>query len=87
MTQGFALFSARGLAACAFLAVMAVWLLSSTGPFTVDEYFYVRAAQAMADEGAFAFQQFDVAGAPALDMTFAKQVESPGRLAPQYPAG
>jgi len=87
MTQGFALVSARGLAACAFLAVMAVWLLSSTGPFTVDEYFYVRAAQAMADEGAFAFQQFDVAGAPALDMTFAKQVESPGRLAPQYPAG
>lgn len=79
--------SANAFAASAALALIFGWLLSSTGLFTVDEYFYLRMAEAMAGEGALSFRQFDVAGAAALDMTFARQAGEAGRLIPQYPAG
>lgn len=79
-TPAVAMATASFLLACG-LAV------ASTGLFTVDEYFYLRAAEAMAHEGAFSFRQFDVEGAPALNMTFATPAEATGRLIPQYPAG
>ncbi len=69
------------------LAVLAGWAASSTGLFTVDEYFYARMAGAAAEEGAITFQPFDVDGAPALDMGFARAVGDAERLAPQYPSG
>jgi hypothetical protein len=72
--------------ACALLLI-AGWAFSSSGLLTVDEYFYVRAAESMAREGAFDFRQFDVDGAPALDMSFAAPAQTQGRLTPQYPAG
>jgi hypothetical protein len=75
-------------AAALILIVLAAGLtLAPAGLFTVDEYFYVRAAEAMAEEGALTFRQFDVDGAPALDMNFARPVAVEGRLAPQYPSG
>lgn len=73
---------------CAVIAaVLLGWALSSIGLFTIDEYFYLRAAEAMADDGALSFRQFDVAGAPALDMNFAKPSHEEGRLVTQYPSG
>jgi len=66
--------------------VLVGWIVSSAGLFTIDEYFYLRAAQAMADEGSLSFRQFDVAGAPAIDMNFAKPFGE-GRLVAQYPSG
>jgi len=74
-------------AALIFLALAVGAALSPAGLFTVDEYFYVRAAEAFAEEGALTFQQFDVEGAPALDMNFARPAAGEGRLAPQYPSG
>lgn len=76
------------IAAIALVATILIgWAASPSGLFTVDEYFYLRAAEAMANAGALDFRQFDVAGAPALDMTFAKPSDAEGRLAPQYPSG
>jgi len=83
----FALSSMQNLTLVAALILVAGCIIAPTGLFTVDEYFYLRMAEAMANEGALTFRQFDVAGATALDMSFAKPVEEAGRLAPQYPAG
>ena len=60
--------SARTLALLFALAVFAGWIAAPGGLFTVDEYFYLRMAEAFANEGALTFRQFDVAGAPALDV-------------------
>ena len=77
----------RRIAFLFLLCLAAGQLVSSAGLFTVDEYFYVRAAEAMAEEGMLSFRQFDVHGAPALDMNFARPGAEAGLLAPQYPSG
>ncbi len=79
--------AARVWLAFAAIALSVGWALTSTGLFTVDEYFYARAAEAMAEDRSLSFQQFDVSGAPALDMNFARPAAEEGRLAPQYPSG
>ncbi|MCB2113871.1 MAG: hypothetical protein KDD85_10040 [Parvularculaceae bacterium] len=79
--------SARTLALLFALAVFAGWIAAPGGLFTVDEYFYLRMAEAFANEGALTFRQFDVAGAPALDFSFGNPAPPAGRLMAQYPAG
>lgn len=78
---------ARLVAAAIALAVLSLWAAAPAGLFTVDEYFYVQAANAMAEDGALDFAPFDVAGAPALEMGFAAPNEDGTRLVPQYPSG
>lgn len=82
-----ALASPRTIALMILAMVGIGWVAAPTGLFTVDEYFYTRAADAMASERALDFQQFDVASAPALDMNFASPSAEAARLAPQYPSG
>lgn len=80
--------TAKRLTAGLVIALIVLgWATSSTGLFTVDEYFYVRSAESMAEEGSLTFRQFEVDGAPALDMNFARPTSEAGRLTPQYPSG
>lgn len=60
--------------------------------FTVDEFFYLQMADAMAHEGRLSFQQVKIDGGEAVPMGFAFPLaeagpDDAGRLVPQYPSG
>lgn len=81
------LYDLRVIAAISAVVILCAWFAAPSGLFTVDEFFYIQAAHAMAEEGALDFAPFDVAGAPALDMGFATPSEDGARLVLQYPSG
>ncbi len=66
--------------------LLALWAFSTSGLFTVDEFFYQQMASAMAVDGRLSFTEMRLENTPAVDMVFAFPADG-GRLTPQYPSG